>query len=283
MEGLPRYVELRLYRELARVAGEQTAQQARHALGDDSAEGATGLSSRAMRLFDARVGLLTQLSQRGWGAARRRFSHSGMGLAFLLDEVCPGWHAQLTEGLVPLDLILEQAVGFEGDEGDDELVEAARLRYGYYDRLADERQWVRDIECRRRELVGAALDTPGTRVAVDVSALHDKTSWYDGQSVEWVGESVAVHRQPGVFTYGDGSTFVEFRGVSLVEDKRSRVLHLTVPGPRLVVFGDDEAVPETRNCEFTEGLEIDLGPLRVRARRGTVEHDNGALLITIQA
>jgi len=277
-EGLARYVELRLYAVLAAAARDQVQR-----LGDSEEATGADLEARARRLLTSRLGLLTQLNQRGWGAARRRFAHSGMGVAFLLDEVAPEWIGTLVGEHLSLDLLLEQVVGFEGGQADDELLEAARIRYGYYERLADERHWVRDVEGRRRTYVTAALDAPGTRIAVDVSALEDKSSWYDGESVQRVGESVLVHQRPGVFTYGDGSTFVEFRGVALVEDRRSRVLQMTVPGPKLVVYGDEEALPETRNAEFTEGLEIDLGPLKVRAKRGTVEHEGGALMIKLLA
>lgn len=279
LEGLARYVELKLHRELSGAAGQQASKPP----GDAGDEALTSFESRARRLFRAGIEVLPQLNRRGWGASWRRFGHSGMGLAFLLDDARPGWAERLAEAREPLDQLLEQAVGFLGDRADDELIEAARMRYGYYDQLADERAWVRETEARRRELVGGALDGPGTRIVLDISALGDQVRWHDTCPVEWVGESVAVHRPPGALTHAQGTTYVEYPGVTLVQDLRSGMLHVTVPGPALEVMGDDTVVPETRECEFSEGLQVDLGSLRVRARRGRVERGRGGLLVTILA
>ena len=279
-EGLPRYVELKLYRRLAQAAKLGLS-------AGDLPPGEAALAAvlewapAAARLAGQRVALLGKLNERGWGAARRRFHHSGMGLADLLDATVVGWPQMVLSERLPLDVVLEGAVELDGGERDERLLESARHHYQYYDRLEDERTWVRAVEERRRQLVGAVLDGPGTRVILDVSSLREKASWYDRQTAEAIGESILVHVRPGVFTYGDGSTFVEFRGTSIVEERRARLLHATVPGSPVAIWGDDERLPETRNAEFTAGLQLDLGCLRVRANRGTIQHEGGALLVRL--
>lgn len=281
-EGLPRYVELKLYRRLTQ-ADELGLSTGDLPPGEATLAAVLEWAPAAARLAGQRVGLLSRLNERGWGAARRRFHHSGMGLANLLDATVVGWPQMVLSERLPLDVVLEGAVGFDGGEGDERLLESARQHYQYYDRLEDERTWVRAVEERRRQLVGAVLDAPGTRVVLDVSSLREKASWYDRQTAEAIGESILVHVRPGVFTYGDGSTFVEFKGTSVVEERRAKLLHATVPGPPVAIWGDDERLPETRNAEFTEGLQLDLGCLRVRANRGTIEHEGGALLVRLLA
>ena len=278
--GLPRYVELLVLRRT--VAADDPAETGGGDAGiAGDADGAT-VSTRARLLETSRLGELARLNLKGWGAARRRFGHSGMGLALLLDRLGIQWRGELVAEGTPLDRLLESAVAFDGGDGDEQLLEAARVAYGYYERLEDERAWVREQQLRRTELVNNVLAAPGTRIAVDVSALNEKSSWCDAEGIERIGESVLVHSRPGVFTFGDGSTFVEFRGVSLAEDRRARWLHLTVPGRKLAIYGDEEPVQPTRGVEFTDGLSLDLGCLRVRAQRGTVERDGGALLIRLR-
>jgi hypothetical protein len=204
-------------------------------------------------------------------------------MGFMLDATVPGWRNAVSSDRQPLDLVLESAVTFDGGDTDERLLELARRRYGYYDRLEDERTWSEDVGDRRRELLAKVLGAEGTRITVDVSALNEKTAWYDTSSAEKIGESVVVHIRPGVFTYGDGTTFVEFRGVAMVEDRRARLFHLTVPGTNLAIFGDADRVPGHKGAEFTEGLDVDLAGFRVRAQRGTVQRDGGVLLISLLA
>ncbi len=262
-EGLSRFVEISMFKLIA--ACEQDTEPA----------------VRARRLVATRFGLLTQLNQRGWGASRRRFYHSGMALGFMLNDVVPAWRELVAEEGLPLDRILESVVQFDGGNEDERILEAARQYYGYFERIEDERSWTRDVDGRRRELLAGILEGEGTRLTLDVSALEERTSWYDANTVERIGESVLVHVRPGVFTYGDGGTFVEFRGLSLIEDKRAKLLHANLPGPQPVMFGDDESLPMIKGAEFTEGLDVELGGLKIRARRGTVQRDGRVLFIKL--
>jgi len=264
-EGLPRYVELALFRTAATMATKLLPDQ----------------TDRARRLLAGRVGLLPQLNQRGWGASRRRFYHTGMALGFLLDGAVPGWRSDLVSGHLPLDAILETVVEYDGSTVDERILDLVRERYGYYQRLEDERTWTRDIDARRREVAARILEGPGTRISVDVSELAERSVWCDPATVERIGESTLVHVRPGVFTYGEGGTFVEFRGLSVIEDQRSRLLHATLPGPMPRIFGDDEALPMIKGLEFTDGLEVELGGLKVRARRGAVVRDGPVLFIKL--
>ncbi len=76
---------------------------------------------------------------------------------------------------------------------------------------------------------------------------------------------------------------MEFRGVSMVEDKRAKLLHTNLPGPDPVLFGDDESLPLIKGVEFTERLDVELGGLKIHARRGTVQRDGRVLFITLLA
>lgn len=266
-EGLPRYVELAVFKAAAAAPVQ---------LVDDQ-------PARARRLLAARTGLLPQIGQRGWGAARRRFYHTGMALGFLLDDIVPAWRDDLAIERWPLDTIVESGVRYDGGRVDEMLLDAARNHYGYHDRLEDERTWTRDMDGRRREVIDRILAGPGTRVSVDVSELVERSVWCDPASVERLGESVLVHVRPGVFTYGDGATFVEFRGVSVIEDQRAKLLHTSLPGPQPQIFADDEMLALIKGLEFTDGLQVDLGGLRIRGRRGRVVRDGPVLFIKLQA
>ncbi|MDP2871161.1 MAG: hypothetical protein Q8P31_01260 [Bacillota bacterium] len=275
-EGLPRFVEMLLLRAIAAGGEGLLSADFLRLTGDD-------VSTAAGRLSSARFGLLTQLNRRGWGAGRRRFYHSGMGLGFLLDAAVPGWRREISDEGQPLDLVLESTVTFDGGHLDEKLLELARRRYGYYERLEDERDWAEAAGEKRRELLAKVLEAEGTRITVDVSALSEKSVWYDTGAAERIGESVVVHVRPGVFTYGDGSTFVEFRGLAMIEDRRARLFHLTVPGRNLSVFGDDDRLPAHKGAEFTGGLDVELAGLRVRAQRGTVQREGGLIFISLLA
>jgi hypothetical protein len=279
-EGLPRFVELELLRALALGTGAASPDRL---LPEFVQLMDVNLKEAAARLVRTRFGLLTQLNRRGWGASRRRFYHSGMGLGYLLDATVPGWRGEVGADHRPLDLILEDAVTFDGGDTDEKLIELARRRYGYYECLEDERAWAEDMGEKRRALLAKVLEAEGTRITVDVSALNEKSAWYDTGSAERIGEAVVVHIRPGVFTYGDGTTFVEFRGIATVEDRRAKLFHLTVPGTNLAVFGDEDRLPGHKGAEFTEGLDVDLAGFRVRAQRGTVHRDGALLFISLLA
>jgi len=274
-EGLPRFVELTVLRGMDSDEAPMAESFRRLFPG--------GLRETARRLVATRLGMLTQLNVRSWGASRRRFYHSGAAVALLLDDVVAGWRHEVSNDGRPLDAVLEGAVEFDGAQGDEGLLEAARRYYGYYERLEDEQQWERSVSDRRRELLAGVFSAEGTRVTIDVSALNEKTAWYDTATAERIGESVVVHVRPGVFTYGDGATFVECRGLTMVEDRRSRMFHITVPGTRLEITGDEESVGTARGAEFTEGLAVDLGGLRVRARRGVVLREGYTLFVRLLA
>jgi hypothetical protein len=275
-EGLPRFVELALLRAMCGGDGPPVLAEFEAIAGEDYRE-------TARRLVAARFGMLTQLNVRGWGASRRRFYHSGAAIAFLLDDVVPGWRREVALEGRPLDLVLEAVADFDGGPVDEKLLETTRRYYGYYERLQDEQQWSRDTADRRRELLAGVFSGAGTKVTLDVSALNAKSAWYDTATAERLGESVIVHVRPGVFTYGDGGTFVECRGLSMVEDRRARLFHVTVPGTKLAIMGDEESVGGARGAEFTEGLNVELGGLRVRARRGVLRRAGDTLYIRVLA
>lgn len=276
-EGLPRFVELQLLEAIAVGAGSALMPEFLRLIGEENVPAAAG------RLMHARFGLLTQLNRRGWGASRRRFYHSGMGLSYMLDATVPGWRQEVSRERRPLDVVLESAVCFDGGDTDEKLLELARRRYDYYERLEDERAWAEALGDRRSELLAKVFESDGTRITVDVSALAEKSVWYDTSSAERIGESVVVHVRPGVFTYGDGSTFIEFRGLAMVEDRRARLFHVTVPGTNLAIFGDEEQVPGHKGAEFTEGLDVKLAGFRVRAQRGTVQRGGRLIFISLLA
>ncbi len=275
-EGLPRFVELALLRAMCGADGIPLTPGFKAVVGD-------GYHETATRLVAARFGMLTQLNVRGWGASRRRFYYSGAAIAFLLDDVVPGWRREVVLEGRPLDLVLEAVADFDGGTVDEKLLETTRRYYGYYERLEDEQQWSRDTADRRRELLAGVFSGPGTKVTLDVSALNAKSAWYDTATAERIGESVIVHVRPGVFTYGDGGTFVECRGLAMVEDRRAKLFHVTVPGTNLAIVGDEEPVGAARGAEFTEGLNVELGGLRIRARRGVLVREGDSLYIRVLA
>lgn len=212
---------------------------------------------------------------------RRRFFYTGMGLALLLDRVHSGWKEVIHSPGVWLDTLLEETVVFEGNEGDDTLIAEVQVRHGYVTLLEEERAIAREFRRRKGEVFGGIIEERGTTFIFDVSQLRLTDTRFDLNSPDSIDERLQLHRGSVRFQYG--ATSLSFRGIDVLEDRLNGLIEARVPGFRLKVTGDGSQVPLLRPAEFTEGLELRVGGIDVRAQRGTIQPVDGAIYVRIMA
>ncbi len=232
---------------------------------------------------DHRARLLASLeavNRRGNGAGRRRFAFSGMGLALFLDRLSPGWKARLRDEDVWLDTLLEEEVRFDGGAGDDMVIAETENRFGYVQKLEEEREHARKVRQRKQELVDTILRGDGTLFIFDVRDLRLTGSRIEPERVESINERLQVHTGPVEFRYG--GTVLSFSGIPVVEDRLSGLLEVCIPNRRLKFLGDGGDMYMPRPAEFTHGFELAVGGVRVIARRGTIQPIEGAVYVKIK-
>lgn len=270
-DGLPAYVQFHALEAAAR-SGYAPCQPFRDVYGADT----LAAGDQRARL----LALLESINRRGNGAGRNRFFYSGMGLALLLDRLSPGWQERLRDGGVWLDSLLEEHVRFDGGAGDDMLIAETENRFGYVRKLEEEREHARLVRQRKRELVDRILRGDGTLFIFDVSDLRLTRTRSEPGRVEPINDRLHIHTGPVHFEYGP--TLLSFNGVPVVEDRRSGLLEVCIPGDRLKFLGDDNDMRLLRPVAFTHGFELNAGGVRVVARRGLIQPVEGAVFVKIQ-
>lgn len=270
-DGLAVYVRFRVLETLAQP-GYQPTRPFRDVFGAD-----------LLSAGDQRARLLASLesiNRRGSGAARRRFSLSGMGLALLLDRFLPGWKEQLLAERVWLDSLLERRLSFDGGAGDDMVIAEAENRFGYLRKLEEERAHAQALRRRKQELVEQILRGDGTLFIFDISELRLTATRCDPDRVESINERLHIHRGPVRFEFG--RTVLAFDGIPVVEDRHAGLLEVCLPAPRLKLLGDGGEMRLIKPAEFTHGFELQVGGVRVAARRGIIQPIEGALYIKLK-
>lgn len=238
-----------------------------------------GVQERIARMVASRTETLRTINRRGLGAGRRRFYYTGMGVALLLDRLSPDWKERAGAPDVWLDAILEDAVAFDGGEGDDHVIAEVQFQYDYVNKLREEREHARALRQRRREMIAGALSGPGTLFIFDVSDLHLTDSRVDHEQGSVVDERLQLHAGPTLFRFG--RTVLSFEGVPVVEDRQHGLLEVRVPGVRLRITGDRSELRVLKPAEFTEGFELDVGGVRVQAQQGIIHPLGDAVYVKI--
>jgi len=240
-------------------------------------------------LADRMRGLLS-LSVHGLGAAWRRWDLSGLALAMWLDAVSPGWQDGFLASHRSLDDLLEAGVRFDGGTGDEELIAWAEEHYGFYQALDAERGFAELLKERSAEALQKALDPAGGKITFDLSVMFPGAGWsggnvsavfsFDPRHAERVGEGIVIHHRG--LSMEAGTTTFDFT-VPVVEDARSKLLHVSVGSRKLRFDGDGQVFRTVKPAAFTRGLDIDIPGIRVHADAGTLVDADGALYIKILA
>lgn len=238
-----------------------------------------GLREQAARMVVERIEALQAINRRGLGARRRRFHYTGMGLALLLDRLSPGWKERVGAPDVWLDPVLDEVVAFDGGEGDDNVIAQVQFQYDYLNKLREEREHVRALRRRRRELVAGVLSGPGTIFIFDVSDLQLTGSRVDPEQSSAMDERLQVHAGRALFEFG--RTVLSFEGVPVIEDRQHGLFEVRVPGARLRFTGDRSEIRVLKPAEFTEGFELEVGGIRVRAQQGIIHPLGDAVYVKI--
>lgn len=272
-DGLPAYVSALALQRLASETHDPCPAFLRMA-GPD-------IRAKASRHLDARFSALERVNRRGLWARRQRFQLTGMGLAFLLDRIMPSWKERAVSPGVTLDALLEENVTFDGGSGDDSLIARIEMEFDYVQRLEEERAWAKEIEKMTRELLEGILSGQGLKLIFDISQLALTQAFFKEDHLHEVNEQLQVHTGPVTFHFGP--TSLAFDGPPVIEDRRSGLLHVCLPVQRYRVEGDGSRFHLVKPAEFTEGLELNLGKVRVRAREGLIQPVDGALYIRITA
>jgi len=238
-------------------------------------------------LADRLRGLLS-LSAHGLGAAWQRWDLSGLALAMWLDAVSPGWQEGFLAGRRTLDDILEAGVQFDGGAGDEELIAWAEQHYGFYQALDAERGFMALIKDKNQAALQKALDPKDGKITFDLSVMFPANGWsgghvpavfsFDPRHAERVGEGIVIHHRG--LSMEAGETTFAFT-VPVVEDARSKLLHVSTGGRRLRFDGDGQVFRMVKPAAFTKGLDIAIPGIQVHAESGTIMEADGALYIKI--
>ncbi len=269
-EGLAMYAAVRLLERAAAPDYEPSPGFRRLLAGD--------LAPLAAAAVARRLEALRTINRKGLGANRRRFYYSGLGLALLLDRLRPSWKDELRVPSVWMDTILDASVNFDGGEGDDHVIAQVEYRYDYVSKLREEREHARAVRRRKDELIAQVLRGPGRVFIFDVSDLYLTGLDVDRDRLETIGERLRIHTGRASFRYGQ--TVLEFEGVPVVEDRHNGLFEVRLPG-RLAFVGDGSDIKVLRPAEFTEGLELRVNGVRVRARQGIIQPVGEAVYVKI--
>jgi len=245
--------------------------------------------SRAPSLVEEELSKLPGVNVEAAGSAWWRFYVTGMALCFLADELDPAWKVRVSAGET-LDAILERLVTYGGEAEDEARLDVLRERYGYDGRLEAERVFSRSEMQRKKELLAGLLEGgDGMRLTFDVSELVPEEDWWesghvvfnwDPSALETVTRSVRIHGR-GLRFRGFG-TDLEFTGVPVLEDQKSRLFHVKLPDEvNLKLEGDGREVALGKGAVFEDGLELELPGVRARARSGYVQDAGGTLYVKI--
>lgn len=263
--GLGFYVEARAFQAAADPRYRPTA----------AFQTMTGSSPGFSEVVAERLGVLRSMHRQ---VSRERFAHTGMALALCLDRLLPGWTGALGPATF-LDDLFEQAVDFDGGDGDEAVLLRAKEHYGYFDELVAERRRLRDLGARRAEFFASVLNSPGLKLVFDVSALEPAMVTGDRARVEPLQDHTLLYR--GACTFRFGPTTLDFEGVHLLEDRRNGLLQVVTRPGRLRFEGDDRSFGLDVPAEFTAGLALDVPGVKVRARQGVMYDADGVLYVKL--
>lgn len=266
-EGLATYLSFRLLDAMAASAYRSSPIFSRLAAGRLPGAAAAAVASR--------LETLRTINRRGMGAGRRRFYYTGMGLGLLLDSLLPRWKQVIHYKRVWLDTLLETRVSYDGGDADDRLIARVEFEYDYVGKLREEREHARILRRRKAELITGVLKGPGTILIFDISSLQPMEWMVESDQVEAIGDRLQIHTGRSVFRFG--STSLTFNAVPVIEDRYNGLLELRIP-QRLRKQGDKAPA---RPTEFTNGLELKMDGINVRAQKGIVHSLGDALYIKI--
>ncbi len=235
----------------------------------------------ARSLCSARFSALEQVNHRGLGARRERFKYTGMGVAFLLDRINPRWKNRILDPGLTLDYLLEENLTFDGGSGDDSVIARAQFELDYVKNLEEERRWSKSMREKNQAVLQEILAGDGLRLIFDVSQLTLTMASFEDEHIQILNDELKLHVGPVSFHYGH--TTLSFNGLPVVEDRRSGLLQVCLPIKRFRVEGDGSRLPIIRPARFTEGLDLNLGKVQVKAHEGTIQPVDGAIYIRITA
>lgn len=189
------------------------------------------------------------------------------------------WREELTAGrATDLDTLLEAYVRFEGGSRDDSLLSAACDRFGYDAVLADARQRAERAAQARAALVDRILRGQGTLLTFATGALGSATIT-PAEPPQPVNGGLTLYAAGARFEYPDG-TFLDSTGVPAAEDRHGGLVHVRVAA-RLQLGGDGQILAQDAEVEFNGGLDLRVGAVRARARRGSVRPIEGGWLVRL--
>lgn|GEM_PF-6519131 len=235
----------------------------------------------ARKLAAGYLDALGGINRMGNGAVRKRFFYSGLGIALLLDRLDPGWKEELERGC-HLDQLLERHVSFDGGPGDDRLIAEMECRYGYVNMLSEERKASRESRRKKMELFQSLYRREGIFLILDLGDLERVEEHWDPDRAEVINERLCIHTGRASFTYG--TVQVSFSGdPPFLEDRSQGLFEISLPHRRFRITGDEQVLRIPRPATFTEGLELDLGSVRLVAHRGYIYPLSDALYIKVWA
>lgn len=228
----------------------------------------------------------------------RRLAHTGHALALLLQaveglgkdlpvqgrrpwaggtDVSGGWRAAVAAGAT-LDALLESRVRFDGGSRDDALLTSALAAHDHAAALERARAAAALAEQARRALVEGILTGPGTLLSIDIRALGHPLVRTPAPA-QPVHAGLLVYPEGAEFSFAHG-THLRFAGLAVAADGGSGLLQARVPA-RLRLGADGAALPGEEAAAFTDGLQLNLPGVRLRARAGTLTPMEGGYLLRL--
>ncbi len=188
-----------------------------------------------------------------------------------------GWKAALSAG-VAFDQVIESYVRLDGGSRDDAALVAALATYGHADALERARLLAAATADARRALIEGILRGEGTLLAIDIRRLG-RPRVESPAPVQAVHGGLAVYPAGASFAFEAGPHLC-FDRLPVAEDRRSGLLQTRVRA-RLRMQGDGAALRGGGRAVFTDGLDLTLPGMRLRAAGGTIEPVDGGYLLRL--
>ncbi len=229
LEGLAKYVEFRFLKE-AREMEPDPRLYFVHGFGGFGPRLEEIRRKNMERMKDIIAASLDMTGNRfGVGPLRFRLYSSGAALALILDEVAPGWKADIFKKDIYLFDQLKKAVPLTRAE-QSALVSRAKNEYGYEALSAEKRRFEEEGRGVLSDRLKGILETPDTLVVLDYSELGEVAGMaFTPFGVSKVGENLTIYDMVPLMVRFAGGAELKFAGViPVLVDKAAKQMKFVV-------------------------------------------------------
>lgn len=206
------------------------------------------------------------LGESAYAGFRARLYGTGGVLAWLLEELAPGWREELAAG-APFPELVGEAVAFDSGRAS-ELAREALARYGYPELVAGER--ARAVTHDARDPVEALLASARVKLVVELvlrePAMLNWLEFHTGRSVpRQLEEGLLLSPRAETFELSLGGVRLSAQEISVVLDIRSAPDTVRIVAGLETLPRTESGAPPAGEARWPEGLTLSSDALRLRS------------------